>query len=240
MAQNTGWNKWMSDCLRHALLNNQYSKHCFKTSHTYSEYSLYPYRKNFSNPYWENAIRYIDVVGKEKVEDTIKSSVVIEIKSCWSDFTSGHGLNFFGNWNFIAVDCSNSNGFANQLLEYLNNHKEYEQIGLLFVTENGSVTTKKPAIAVWEDCYLNWIKALYVENHWEDYPEQNEISDARFYKITGHLLENDDNNKPYPIEELKITEHEDKTHYYNCSKYLRNDILHFEKPRYLQRLKTKS
>ncbi|MGN0513047.1 MAG: hypothetical protein ACI4GD_02120 [Lachnospiraceae bacterium] len=128
MARHTNWDKWMSENIRYALSNNQSG---YQSNMTFSEYPF----SYFNQIGW--GVNYIDIVGKMNVNQPLKDSVVVEIKSSYSDFNTGKGQNFVGKYNFFATDYK----FAPHLLELIENQESYKEIGLLAVQVDGTVKT---------------------------------------------------------------------------------------------------
>lgn len=71
----------------------------------------------------ENNKKYVDII-------------VVEVKQAATDFYTGHGLNFVGSSNYLAVP-SELVGFAIEFLR--NNEKDY--VGVIEVTDKGLVRT---------------------------------------------------------------------------------------------------
>jgi len=213
------WNKYITENIRHALMFNTYGKHPLRFEHTYKELGLYPYNK------------FIDVVGRNNPNDSIKESVVVEIKSGWSDFNSGHGLNFFGNWNFLASDTD----FSKELLHYMCvNRERWKGIGLLEMLSDGSVITLLPAKSFWKSGISGRNDYLFIENHFDEelFNDCNDdIPEVLFNDRIGLLLNEDDKCKPYPIETLSVSLEENVEHFYNCPAYIRENLLGFDAPK---------
>lgn len=231
MSQYCGFNRFMAESLRHALMFNQNGTHG-SFEYTFKEYPVYP----FAN----EGCKYIDVVGKKEYTDSIKQSVVIEVKSNWGDFNSGHGLNLYGAWNYIAA----IGDFAKDLLYYMCKNKEdWANIGLLEVDDIGGVSTLIPAKNVWnlygEDniylCGLGSNIELNIDNHWEDCSDQADDNGSveQFFQtnILPKMQKDDQLRKEYrqkyPVEHLKITQYELDFHKRYTSEYFRKDILKF-------------
>ena len=217
MAQHCKWNDWMNENIRHALMFNQYGRHPIFWEYTYQEYPLYPPKAQ--------GCKYIDVVGKWNSDDSIKESVVVEVKSCWSDFNSGHGLNFYGNWNFVAVDATDKK-FAEEITNlFIQNESEYSPIGIIKVMMDGSVETIIPAKPMW-----HWSEygLMYIENHWEDCEDDadkdGDISDVFKNEILP-LLRLDDDHKSKDVERLKISRSENRYNYLHSTQFLRENVL---------------
>ena len=220
MSQCCGWNLYMAECIRYAVMYNNYGKHPFRFKHTFKEYPLYPH--------YYKGCKFIDVVGKNSYSDTIKSSVAIEIKSGWTDFKTGHGLNLYANWNFIAVE---EGDFSRDLLYYMRKHyEEWESIGLLEVTSNGSVETLIPANSLYSP-FGNHI--YHIENHWEECINKADSSgniEEYFQKNIVPIMKNDDeirkiDRTKYPVELLTLNKEEERTLLLHTSKYLRENVL---------------
>ena len=78
--------------------------------------------------------REVTVDGKKQ------DSIIVEIKQTASDFYSGHGLNFTGMSNYIAVP-TNLIGLA---VDFLKDNFPYRQdIGILEITDSGLVRTTR-------------------------------------------------------------------------------------------------
>lgn len=75
-----------------------------------------------------------DMLGTITENDNIIDVIIVEIKQQTQDFYSGHGLNFVGSSNYLAVP-SELVGFA---IEFLRNEK-LDFVGVLEVTEKALV-----------------------------------------------------------------------------------------------------
>ncbi len=76
----------------------------------------------------------VDMIGFIKDGTYIRDAIAIEIKQAATDFYSGHGLNFVGSSNYIAVP-SELVGFTIEFLR--DNNLDY--VGVLEVTSNAMV-----------------------------------------------------------------------------------------------------
>ncbi len=225
MSQWCGFNQYMQECIRYALMFNEYSRHA-RYEHTYKEFPIYPYS--------ESGCKYIDVVGKHDIGDSIKRSIAVEIKSGWADFNSGHGLNLYANFNFIAVT---EGDFSRELLYFMSkNRRDWKNVGLIEVLDDGSVETLIPAEEMWARFVDTGV--FYIENHWSELAESKHIKnndelEEIFQSEVVPLLENDDKirkslRKQYPVERLITSCNEYNYYKLRTSKAFRNNVLKFD------------
>lgn len=218
MSQCCGFNIFMAENIRHALMCNMHDNKYCRFKHTYKEYPLYPR--------YSEGCKFIDVVGKQNHKDSIKHSVVVEVKSDWTDFNTGHGLNLYGAWNFIAVQ---EGDFAKELLYKMCLERDmWKSVGLLQVTLNGSVETLLPANGIW--CKF-WAGQMYIENHWEDLKDKadkNGYIDKAFQKKFIPIYKEDNEyrkSKRLPVERLIISPDEYRYLLNNTTDAFRESIL---------------
>lgn len=77
-----------------------------------------------------------DFIKIIKTDKRIEDIIIVEIKQSTSDFYSGHGLNFVGTSNYLAVP-SELVGFAIVFLRKVN----CQSVGVIEVTDKGLVRT---------------------------------------------------------------------------------------------------